>query len=120
MLVDRHRGRETVLADAYTDYDDAREQRRAVDDVLDHAGDADALEDHRELGRGAQRLSQPPNVPPRDGQPLQFLARPDRELQDGRGVDDVTVPLETREGRCQPRVDDNVGAACARELAAAR
>ena len=58
LLVDRHRRRELVGADADADDDDAREQRRAVDDALDHAGHADALEDHRVL-RAPRRASRP-------------------------------------------------------------
>src|SRR3712207_7070056 len=48
LLVDRHRGVEAILADAHPDHDDAREDRRVLDDALDHARDAHALEHDRE------------------------------------------------------------------------
>ena len=47
LLVDRHRRPYPVGAHADTDHDDPGEQRGPGDDLVDHAGSADALEDHR-------------------------------------------------------------------------
>ena len=60
LLVDRHRRPEPVRLHAHADHDDAGEQRRVGDDLVDHAGHADALEDHRVLRLGDADAPRPP------------------------------------------------------------
>ena len=91
-------------ADADADHDDAGEQRRALDDALDHAGRADALEHDGVLGPRAERLAQPPGVPPADRQPFELLARADRQLERGRRVGEMVV-LRRRPCKARPRRD---------------
>ena len=118
LLVDGHRGRDLIDADAHADHDDAREQRRPVDDGLDHAGHPDALEDDRVLGRRAERLAEPPGMPPAEREALQLLARGDGKLERGGNVGKLPAPLHGSERGVVRRVKDDVRAAGAGQRAA--
>ena len=53
LLVDAEHRLDGVALHAHADHDDARAGRRRRHDLVDHAGNADALEDHRRAQRGA-------------------------------------------------------------------
>ena len=113
LLVDRQRRPDPVGLHAHADDDDAREQRRAGDELVDHAGHPDALEDDRVLrGRGADRLGQLPDALPRHQRDApQLVHRADCEVEDLGGRDQVPVVRGRRERRVLRRIDDDVGAA---------
>ena len=105
-LVDCDRRLDLVGRRADADDDHARGQRCAVDDVLQDARHADALEDHRALRRQAERFGQPPRVPPRDrGQLAQLLARVEQQRQTRVEFTDEAVALPACKRRGGGRID---------------
>ena len=102
LLVDRQRRGEPVGTRRRRRPDDAGEQRRALDDALDHARRADALEDDRVLGPRAERLTEPPGVPPADRQAFELLASCPPPARTRPVALEVVVSVGGRAGQVAP------------------
>ncbi len=96
-------GRSPVGPHADADHDDAGVERDIGQDSVEHAGDADALEDHRCLRSGsADFVEESPAVPPADRQLREALdgveGRVDRTLH-GREVTERGLPAKGETSR---------------------
>ena len=122
LFVDRHRGPEAVGLHAHADHDDARPQRHARHNVLDHSGYADALEDDRPLRGGADLVAEFDCLPPRQAgdaaQDVHGVECGAEQLACAREVfallgGDVPRGVDSR-------VDDDVGAATSGKISTPR
>lgn len=116
LLVDRHHRADAVVLHADADHHHPGRHRHRVDDLLDHAGHADALEDDRPARLGPQRGGGAVDRLPRQRQPPQLLHPPERHLERVGGAGQVAALVEALIRGVDRGVDDDVGAAAPRQV----